>query len=175
MASSGYTAITFVADQLLTSTVMNQMAANDAAFNNGNGFEDSIILTRHLNALNVTKAKIAAAVTDMLDYSTSEKATGFTWVDGKVIYKKTINFGTLPNTTSKSVSHGLAGGYNHIIKHEGFTQVSVGSSWGPIPSVDTATTRYFKLEITANDIVITTTSDRTVFTITYITLYYTKP
>ena len=53
MASSGYTAITFVADQLLTSTVMNQMAANDAAFNNGNGFEDSILLTRHFANLQI--------------------------------------------------------------------------------------------------------------------------
>ncbi len=59
MASSGYTVITFVADELLTSTKMNQMGANDAAFNNGNGFEDSIIITRHLLAANVTPPKIS--------------------------------------------------------------------------------------------------------------------
>lgn len=53
MSSSGYTAITFVADELLTSTKMNQMAANDASFNNGNGFEDAILLTRHFANLQV--------------------------------------------------------------------------------------------------------------------------
>jgi len=53
MPSSGYTAITFVADQLLTSTIMNQMAANDAAFNNGNGFNDGAIIARHMAALSV--------------------------------------------------------------------------------------------------------------------------
>ena len=43
------------------------------------------------------------------DYSTTEKIVG-TWIDGKPLYQKTINFGTLPNGTtdspvSKEVSH----------------------------------------------------------------------
>jgi len=59
MPSSGYTVITFVADELLTSTKMNQMGANDAAFNNGNGFEDGIIVTRHYASESITAAKIA--------------------------------------------------------------------------------------------------------------------
>lgn len=57
MPASGYTAITFVADELLTSTKMNLMGANDAAFNNGNGFNDSAIIARHIatNAVDMTK------------------------------------------------------------------------------------------------------------------------
>lgn len=64
MPSSGYTAVTFVADQLLTSTIMNQMAANDAAFNNGNGFNDNIIVARHYGAASIpTTAYQASSVT----------------------------------------------------------------------------------------------------------------
>ena len=36
-------------------------------------------------------------------YSTEEQFTGNYWIDGKPIYKKVINFGTLPNTGSKEV------------------------------------------------------------------------
>ena len=39
-------------------------------------------------------------------YSTEEREDG-TWIDGKVIYKKTINFGAMPNNTTKSVSAGI--------------------------------------------------------------------
>lgn len=59
MPSSGYTVITFVADELLTSTKMNQMAANDAAFNSGLGFNDGIIATRHFAAGAVDAAALA--------------------------------------------------------------------------------------------------------------------
>lgn len=40
-------------------------------------------------------------------YSTSEKVVG-TWIDGNTLYEKTINFGSLPNNTTKTVSSGLS-------------------------------------------------------------------
>lgn len=58
MPASGYTAITFVADQLLTSTIMNQMAANDAAFNTGAGLNDNAIVARHIADGAIAPAKI---------------------------------------------------------------------------------------------------------------------
>lgn len=42
-------------------------------------------------------------------YSTSEVSTGSTWINGKIIYKKTVNFGALPNASAKSVAHGATG------------------------------------------------------------------
>lgn len=42
-------------------------------------------------------------------YSTTEQLTGDTWIDGKPIYRKVINFGALPNNTSKDVAHGITG------------------------------------------------------------------
>ena len=40
-------------------------------------------------------------------YSTEEREIGC-WVDGKPLYQKTIDFGALPNATSKSVAHGIS-------------------------------------------------------------------
>lgn len=40
-------------------------------------------------------------------YSTSERMVGC-WIDGKPLYTKTVDFGSLPNNTTKTVSHGVA-------------------------------------------------------------------
>lgn len=39
-------------------------------------------------------------------YSTQEQKIG-TWIDGKPLYQKTINFGSLPNSTIKDLAHGI--------------------------------------------------------------------
>lgn len=56
MASSGYTAITFVANEQPTTAKWNLIGSNDASFNNGNGFEDGIIVARHMAADSVDPA-----------------------------------------------------------------------------------------------------------------------
>ena len=40
-------------------------------------------------------------------YSTQEVKTGGTWIDGKPIYRKVVNVGTLPDKTSKTVLHNI--------------------------------------------------------------------
>ena len=40
-------------------------------------------------------------------YSTEEVKTGGTWIDGKPIYRKVVDVGTLPNATSKTVLHNI--------------------------------------------------------------------
>lgn len=44
-----------------------------------------------------------------VSYSTEEQDTGLTWIDGKKIYQKTVEFGTLPNASSKEVAHDIVG------------------------------------------------------------------
>lgn len=58
MSSSGYTAITFVANEQPTTAKWNLIGSNDASFNNGNGFEDDIILNRHIATGNLYASKI---------------------------------------------------------------------------------------------------------------------
>ena len=58
MADS-FVPVTFVADELLTSTKMNLLAANQAGFHDGTALGDGIIVTRHLGSGAVDSAKIA--------------------------------------------------------------------------------------------------------------------
>lgn len=88
MASSGYTAITFVANEQPTTAKWNLIGSNDASFNNGNGFEDGIIVNRHLAA--------GAVTSDKINFDKSILATR----SGSL----SINSNTYVNVTSASVS-----------------------------------------------------------------------
>ena len=105
-----------------------------------------------------------------MNYSTSETKTGATWIDGSPIYKKTVNFGTLPNNNNKHVAHGITN-LSKIIEIKGYT--SNGNLFIPLP-IDSTTNAPTAIYVDSTDIVYTTTSDRTSYTETYVTLYYTK-
>ena len=64
---------------------------------------DGLNSTSATNALSANQGRI---LNDRFNYSTTEKVVG-TWIDGKPIYRKVIDFGTLPNASSKTVSTGL--------------------------------------------------------------------
>lgn len=104
-------------------------------------------------------------------YSTSEQDTGITWIDGKKIYKKTINFGSLPNNASKSVNTGISN-MDTFITYEGVstngTTVFVLPSLRPFGATLEIGIWFNKTEVT-----IEAGSDRTGFS-AYVTLYYTK-
>ena len=107
------------------------------------------------------------------DYSTSEQDTGFTWIDGKHIYKKTVNFGALPNTSSKTVSTGITN-LDYLIAFEG-----VATNGVTIFSIPSLRIGNAVLEIgiwfskVQAEVTIETGNNRSDFN-AYITLYYTK-
>ena len=102
------------------------------------------------------------------NYNTVETDTRYTWIDGKHIYKKTISFGALPDTTAKTVSHSISN-IETVIKTDAFT--SDGTNTLPVPSAGSSN---ISLVITSSDIIISTFSDRTSYVNTYVTIYYTK-
>ena len=104
------------------------------------------------------------------NYSTSEVDTGFTWVDGKSIYKKTISIGALPNNTTKNVAHGITS-IDKIINWTGASTNTLNNQVILLPSPANAT---FTVVVNNTNIVITTTSDRSGYSYSYVTLYYTK-
>ena len=109
------------------------------------------------------------------DYSTSEVNTGFKWVDGRDIYKKTISFGALPNNTTKNVAHGITN-LDLIISYDGMAKVTSSGNQIPLPFVNNVLStmpNYVYLGFTLTDITITTGIDRTGLT-AYLTLYYIK-
>ena len=103
-------------------------------------------------------------------YSTSEVKTSATWIDGKPIYKKTIDFGVLPNNNNKKVPHGISN-LGRIIRIEqsidnngsGFLEISSGNPNNNI----------FNLYGTSTEIGVTVTDNRS-GCYAYFTLWYTK-
>lgn len=115
----------------------------------------------------------------MENYSTTEQVIG-TWIDGRPVYQKTINFGQLPDTSIKTVSTGLDSSTRMIEAYGMAYRPSDGANF-PIPLVaemDNLTAQmplYFRLNSNnIYDAYIHTSIDRTAFTECYITIKYTK-
>ena len=111
-------------------------------------------------------------ISDM-DYSTSEQDTGCKWIDGKKIYKKTIDFGALPNASIKNVDHGVAN-IARVVKIDGI--ISFGSNtWSNIPLVYQGVDSIYNAEfqVTTTQVHCATSKDRSNLS-AIITFYYTK-
>lgn len=109
---------------------------------------------------------------EISNYSTSEVATGATWIDGKTIYKKTINFGSMPNNATKSVPHGISN-LGMMVKIEGIAWYSTGVGfWIPFGSpVEVSNSVAVNTDMTL--VTMRTGTDRSSAN-AYITLYYVK-
>jgi hypothetical protein len=99
-----------------------------------------------------------------------EQVTNEKWVDGKRIYQKIVDFGALPDTTKKTIAHGITGldTFVHI------SGVSATFAKATIPLPVTCLTSTITLYATTVNVGIETTSDRTSNITTYILLKYTK-
>lgn len=118
----------------------------------------------------VTASKIDFTTLTFGNYSTVEQDTGFTWVDGDKIYKKTVDTGQLPNNSQKSINHNISN-LKRVIKFEGWAYRSTDGACAPLPY---SSTNLITLLVNPTKIFITTNSDRTEFMESYVTLYYTK-
>lgn len=103
----------------------------------------------------------------ILDYSPTEINTGTTWIDSSTIYKKTINFGALPNNTFKSVAHSISN-LSRVIKMEGYAYDSTELLSCSLPN------NGISLHTDNTYVHIMTEDDLTSYTESYVTLYYTK-
>ena len=110
---------------------------------------------------------------NLVNYSTDEQVIG-TWIDGKPIYQKTIAFGTLPNATEKQVAHNISD-IDVVIGSAGCSWKSDRSSCTQLPYVNpSSATSSIGLYANSTVIGVVTGTDRRTFTITYVTLQYTK-
>ena len=121
----------------------------------------------------VTAAKIDFSTIGALNYSTSEAATGGTWVDGKPIYKKTINVGALPNAADKAVAHGIRN-LGMVVKLEGVA--TNGTYYYNLPLVYQGSDSNYNVELyaTSTAVGVKANTNRSMFTSSYVTIYYTK-
>ena len=132
------------------------------------------------NAINSSKISNGAVTSNKIDfttltfgnYSLDEVDTGFTWIDGKTIYKKTVNFGSLPNASGKSVNHNIS--FDRMIHIEGLCQYQNGICLSLPSSNNSYLNAQTELTINTTQITINTGGQDRSQATAYITLYYTK-
>ena len=103
-----------------------------------------------------------------------EQDTGFTWIDGKKIYKKTVNFGNLSNDTYKAVSHGIQN-LQYVVYFTGSAQDNnpQGRRFRPLNIPNSSSKNYAIVEFDNQYVYIYCGGDKTGQS-AYITMYYTK-
>lgn len=106
-------------------------------------------------------------------YSTTEQIIG-TWIDGSTLYEKTYDTGQLPNNTNKDIAHGVTN-LGHVISLVGFAERPSDNTKITLPLVNGQNISYqIETSVRGDNIRITTRIDRTNFTISYMTMQYTK-
>lgn len=92
-------------------------------------------------------------------YSTTETLTNKLWIDGKPIYRKVVDLGTMPDTTAKSVAHGISSLENVV---ELRAMMTNGEGWFlPIPFVSGSFEYQISLTTSDTNITVTAFMDRT--------------
>lgn len=107
---------------------------------------------------------------ELINYSTKEQKIG-TWVDGKTLYRKVVNFGSLPNSASKTVSTGLTN--VNYISFSGLA--NNGTTYFPLNLARPISGNNLGLGcwITNNEITIESANDRSSYN-AYVIIEYTK-
>ena len=107
------------------------------------------------------------------NYFTTEIDTGAKWIDGKPIYRKVIDFGALPNNTSKAVAHNISN-LGWVLKLEGISKTDAGTRVSlPFVAISDVTSQ-ISTKITDTEITCTTGTNRSGYTQTYFIVEYTK-
>lgn len=108
----------------------------------------------------------------IMDYSTTEINTGAKWIDGKAIYKKTINIGTVNANGSAVIAHGISS-FATFIKSEAWGSFGTPSTayfWFSIPW---SGSNHISLTVDEANVTVASTIGNNI-TSCYTTLYYTK-
>lgn len=112
---------------------------------------------------------VVAQLNEERSYSTEEINTGKKWIDGKPIYRKVVDCGALPNSTTKNVAHGI-NNLKKVIKSEGYSDDNAGTHI-PVPYVSG---NPLAISVDTTNIIIQASGNYTNFVNTQITLEYTK-
>lgn len=106
-----------------------------------------------------------------LDYSYQEQNTGLKWVNGKTIYQKSVDFGALPNNTSKSVAHNITG-LDDFVNVEKIYKSSAGYWYDEILA-QSSLNNIVSMNVDSTNINISTRNNFTSISC-IVTLWYTK-
>ncbi len=108
-----------------------------------------------------------------VDYSNSEQTAGRTYTAGETIFQITVNFGALPNNTTKSVAHGIVGNFL-CIRHEFWARRASDGVQVQLPNVsNTSVGAQTQISLSTTNIVLRNNTNASAF-IGQITLWYIK-
>lgn len=97
------------ADSSTVTALANRVSANEGNITNlQTGKQDVLINESNIKSVNGVSLLGMGSVDTHITYSTSETVSGDTWINGKPVYRKVVEYGTLPNATLKSVAHGIS-------------------------------------------------------------------
>lgn len=107
-------------------------------------------------------------------YSTTETKTNKVWIDGKPIYRKVINFGSLPNNTTKYIPHNI-NNIDKVIEIRGYATESGTKNFYPLPLQYKGADSSYNVEILVNNnnVIAGASQNRSMYT-AYVILEYTK-
>ena len=105
-------------------------------------------------------------------YSTSEHVVG-KWIDGSVVYEKTLECGALPSNSDKTVAHGV-GNLRNIISCVGYSFNPITAITIPIPYINPSASNQVGVYVDATNLHIFTVTNLSPYTETYITIRYIK-
>ena len=137
---------------------------------------DNLTNSSTIDALSANQGRVLnEKITNLTTYSTEEVKTGETWIDGKPIYKKTIQF-TTSDTGKHSIEHNISN-LDTIIEGKGSSKGSSGTFY--IFPMSCAVDNVPAYSISIQDVDKTCMyffrgTNVTGTVISYITLYYTK-
>lgn len=147
---------------------------------NSGAYKYLIVNATDLSKIQVEKGSVATDYVEHKEfnnkqiYSTNEQVIG-TWVDGKPLYRKVLNFGSLPNAGTKDISVGSTN-INQVIDLRGFAFNSAGATM-PLPYPHNSNvTQNVTMSYSGGSngvIYVATESDRSSFS-AYVIVEYTK-
>lgn len=106
-------------------------------------------------------------------FSATEKVIG-QWTDGKLLYAKTVDCGTMPNNEKKYVPHGISN-LDKVVYITGAGLISTANAFYVLPTLNlTNLSGCINVEVDDTNIIIYTWMDRTNFGGGHVTLFYTK-
>ena len=98
-------------------------------------------------ALGVTPANIGAAAQSAFEYSASEVMTAAKWLDGKAIYRKVFQFGSIASGGSTSIDTGLGTSLDTVVGLRGMARLTDSNYVVPLPYSDTDTKYLYRVQI----------------------------
>lgn len=132
-----------------------------------------ISLVENINSISVALSDKDVGIYSEFEILSGQKYFPLSGGTQRATYRKVIDFGALPNTTTKTVAHGLDSAWAYK-----FTRIYCVSSdstskvYVPIPYASSTTADIIELWVDSTNINIKTGKDRTAFDTTYVVIEY---